>query len=247
MEVVRSKACRIFFRGKGNADRPYDLLLSALIVRSACNRSTASTASIHAGRRRVGRPDRLPPPAAVPYRRGQGPRAPKPTAPRIREVTGWIMRDPDSLPDDDRQRLKAILARCPARAAARRHVGAIACMIRELRGDRRCRPRRGAGRFSGPASAPSDFLDPFALDTQRLDRVDAFPDPCLPTGLRLLADRDRLEVRHAGGGASVTLPATALSAAASALAGSGRQARCAVTVFPPPRPGSSSRCQQSAR
>ncbi|WP_210435149.1 ISL3 family transposase [Saccharopolyspora sp. ASAGF58] len=59
--------------------------------------------------------------------------APRP--PKIREVVGWIMRDPDNLPDDDGQRLKAVLARCPELEATRRHVGAFASVIRDLRGD----------------------------------------------------------------------------------------------------------------
>jgi transposase len=61
--------------------------------------------------------------------------AQKAGAPKIREVTGWIMRNPDNLTEDHAQRLAAILARCPALAAARRHVGSFAYMIRDLRGD----------------------------------------------------------------------------------------------------------------
>jgi transposase len=60
---------------------------------------------------------------------------PAPAAPTIRQVVGWIMRDPDNLPDDDGQRLRAVLTRCPELEATRRHVGAFACMIRDLRGD----------------------------------------------------------------------------------------------------------------
>ncbi|MFE3173106.1 transposase [Amycolatopsis sp. NPDC059090] len=45
------------------------------------------------------------------------------------------MSNPDNLTDDRAQRLAAILARCPALAAARRQFGAFACMIRDLRGD----------------------------------------------------------------------------------------------------------------
>jgi transposase len=60
---------------------------------------------------------------------------PAPAPLKIRQVTGWIMRDPDNLPDDDRQRLKAVLDRCPQLQAARHHVGAFAVMIRDLRGD----------------------------------------------------------------------------------------------------------------
>lgn len=74
-----------------------------------------------------------------PYRSGGKP-APHPatvktTPPKIRTVVGWIMRDPDNLRDDDGVRLKQILARCPELDATRRHVGAFAAMIRDLRGD----------------------------------------------------------------------------------------------------------------
>lgn len=58
-----------------------------------------------------------------------------PAKPKIRHVTGWIMRDPDNLTNEDDQRLKAVLARCPELEATRRHVGAFAHMIRDLRGD----------------------------------------------------------------------------------------------------------------
>lgn len=59
-----------------------------------------------------------------------------PPKPKIRAVTGWIMRDPDTLPTDETQQLTRILAGCPELAAARRHVGAFAVMMRDLRGDR---------------------------------------------------------------------------------------------------------------
>lgn len=59
-----------------------------------------------------------------------------PTAPKIRTVTAWIMRDPDTLAGDDSKQLNQILARCPELAATRRHVGAFAIMTRDLRGDR---------------------------------------------------------------------------------------------------------------
>jgi transposase len=59
-----------------------------------------------------------------------------PPKPKIRAVTGSIMRDPDTLPVDETQQLTRILACCPELAAARRHVGAFAVMMRDLRGDR---------------------------------------------------------------------------------------------------------------
>jgi hypothetical protein len=51
-------------------------------------------------------------------------------------VVGWIMRDPANLDGEDGLRLTSILARCPELDATRRHVGAFAHMIRDLRGDR---------------------------------------------------------------------------------------------------------------
>ena len=71
-----------------------------------------------------------------PFRASRTAPAPAPAPPKIKRVTGWIMRNPDNLTDKDEQRLSAILARCPELAATRRHVGAFATMIRDLRGDR---------------------------------------------------------------------------------------------------------------
>ncbi|MEV6335476.1 transposase [Nocardia vinacea] len=51
-------------------------------------------------------------------------------------MTGWIMRDPDTLPMDETQYLARILASCPELDATRRHVGAFAVIMRDLRGDR---------------------------------------------------------------------------------------------------------------
>lgn len=59
-----------------------------------------------------------------------------PPKPKIRVVTGWIMRDPDTLPTDETQYLARILAGCPELEATRRHVGAFAVIMRDLRGDR---------------------------------------------------------------------------------------------------------------
>lgn len=71
----------------------------------------------------------------LPFRPSQKAPDPAPAAPKIRHVTGWIMRDPDNLTDEDKQRLKAVLTRCPELDATRRHVGAFARMIRDLTGD----------------------------------------------------------------------------------------------------------------
>lgn len=70
-----------------------------------------------------------------PFRTTRTAPEPAPIPPTIRHVTGWIMRNPENLDDKDEQRLKAILARCPELEATRRHVGAFAHMIRDLRGD----------------------------------------------------------------------------------------------------------------
>lgn len=59
-----------------------------------------------------------------------------PAPPKIRHVTGWIMRDPQNLSDTECPRLQEILARCPELEATRRHVGGFASMIGDLGGDR---------------------------------------------------------------------------------------------------------------
>jgi transposase len=57
-----------------------------------------------------------------------------PAPPTVRDVTGWIARHPDSLTDDDRPRLKAILERCPELRAASGQVRTFAVMITQLTG-----------------------------------------------------------------------------------------------------------------
>ncbi|MCU1682820.1 MAG: Mobile element protein [Amycolatopsis sp.] len=77
------------------------------------------------------------------YRYLQGLRTDRPTPettkpippPKIRHVVGWMMRDPQNLSERDCLQLKGILARCPELETTRRHVGAFATMIRDLRGD----------------------------------------------------------------------------------------------------------------
>lgn len=59
-----------------------------------------------------------------------------PTPLNVRQVTGWIMREPDKLKADERRRLETLLDRCPELNALAGHVRAFAEMIRELRGDR---------------------------------------------------------------------------------------------------------------
>ncbi|MFK4272467.1 transposase [Streptomyces milbemycinicus] len=54
--------------------------------------------------------------------------------PSVRDVTSWITRHPDRLDDDDAQRLKDILARCPALACAAEHVRNFAELMNHRRG-----------------------------------------------------------------------------------------------------------------
>jgi hypothetical protein len=57
-----------------------------------------------------------------------------PAPPTVRDVTGWIARHPDSLTEDDRPRLKAVLERCPELQAASDQVRAFAVMMARLAG-----------------------------------------------------------------------------------------------------------------
>jgi transposase len=62
-------------------------------------------------------------------------RAPLPEAPpTVRDVTGWLTRRPDSLTEDERPRLKAILDRCPELQAANGQVRTFAAMLTGLTG-----------------------------------------------------------------------------------------------------------------
>ncbi|MGW3152131.1 ISL3 family transposase [Streptomyces sp. NPDC001177] len=54
--------------------------------------------------------------------------------PSVRDVTRWITRHPDRLDADDAQRLKEILARCPALATTAEHVRAFAELMNNRRG-----------------------------------------------------------------------------------------------------------------
>jgi transposase len=54
--------------------------------------------------------------------------------PTVRDVTNWLTRRPDSLTEDERPRLKAILDRCPELQAASDQVRAFAAMLTELTG-----------------------------------------------------------------------------------------------------------------
>ena len=78
-----------------------------------------------------------------------------PAPPTVRDVTGWITRHPDSLTDDDRPRLKAVLERCPELQAASGQVRAFATMMTQLTGQDLPQWISDAGRRACPASPPS--------------------------------------------------------------------------------------------
>ncbi|WP_419664875.1 ISL3 family transposase [Streptomyces sp. 2-1] len=56
--------------------------------------------------------------------------------PSVRDVTSWITRHPDSLNDDQSQRLKAVLARCPELDRTAQHVRAFAELVNDRQGRR---------------------------------------------------------------------------------------------------------------
>jgi transposase len=58
-----------------------------------------------------------------------------PAPPTVREVTSWLCRRPDTLTEDEKPRLKAILDRCPELQAASGQVRAFAAMITGLTGE----------------------------------------------------------------------------------------------------------------
>ncbi len=62
-------------------------------------------------------------------RRRQRIRVVGPAPPGARQVTGWMMRHPDHLRDDERRQFNVILARCPELAAADRLVRAFADIL----------------------------------------------------------------------------------------------------------------------
>ncbi|MFJ3644208.1 ISL3 family transposase [Streptomyces sp. NPDC090108] len=59
-------------------------------------------------------------------RRRQRIRVVGPALPGVRQITGWMMRHPDRLRDEDRQQLAGVLARCPELDAASRLVRTFA-------------------------------------------------------------------------------------------------------------------------
>jgi transposase len=71
-----------------------------------------------------------------PLRDGRPAPPARPVAPTVREVTGWILRRPESLDVDEQVRLKQVLAHCPELDAAAAHVSGFADMMCGRRGDR---------------------------------------------------------------------------------------------------------------
>lgn len=71
-----------------------------------------------------------------PLRDGRPAPPPRPPAPTVREVTGWMLRRPDTLEPDEQARLKQVLAHCPQLDAAAAHVAAFADMMCHRHGER---------------------------------------------------------------------------------------------------------------
>ncbi|GAB3976660.1 hypothetical protein GCM10029978_064130 [Actinoallomurus acanthiterrae] len=69
-----------------------------------------------------------------PFRTGTIPPTPAPAPPKVRQVTGWIMRNPANLDAEDTERLDAVLAGCPELSALRGHVRDFAQMMLQRRG-----------------------------------------------------------------------------------------------------------------
>jgi transposase len=59
-----------------------------------------------------------------------------PAPPKAREVSGWILRDPDSLTEEEKAKLSQVKDRCPHLAALAGHVTGFAKILTGLRGDR---------------------------------------------------------------------------------------------------------------
>ncbi|MFE0644285.1 ISL3 family transposase [Streptomyces sp. NPDC058877] len=63
------------------------------------------------------------------------PTAPAARPPSPRTVTGWILTHPDTLPESERLKLKAVLVDCPELDALTGHVCAFGKMLTQLQGD----------------------------------------------------------------------------------------------------------------
>jgi transposase len=59
-----------------------------------------------------------------------------PAPPKVRDVTSWMLRHPDTLDADDQVKLKHVLARCPHLDAIAGHVTAFADMLTGRHGER---------------------------------------------------------------------------------------------------------------
>jgi transposase len=59
---------------------------------------------------------------------------PRPTEPKVRQVRAWIMRRPEELTNEDRERLDAVCARSPIMAATTNLARNFADLLRRLRG-----------------------------------------------------------------------------------------------------------------
>ncbi len=70
------------------------------------------------------------------FRTGLSTPTPRSAAPTVRQVTGWIMRRPESLTEEQQLRFKQIRDRSPHLDAAAAHVAAFADMITGLHGNR---------------------------------------------------------------------------------------------------------------
>jgi transposase len=71
-----------------------------------------------------------------PFRQLGIPPPPTPTPPKVRDVTSWLLRHPDSLDADEQPKLKQVLARCPDLDAAAGHVASFAEIMTGLGGGR---------------------------------------------------------------------------------------------------------------
>jgi hypothetical protein len=59
-----------------------------------------------------------------------------PAPPKVRDVTSWLLRDPDSLDDDEKLQLTQITERCPHLDALAGHVTEFAKMLTGRHGER---------------------------------------------------------------------------------------------------------------
>jgi transposase len=59
-----------------------------------------------------------------------------PVPPKVRDVTSWMLRDPDSLDEDEKLKLKQITERCPHLDALAGHVTEFAKMLTGRQGER---------------------------------------------------------------------------------------------------------------